>query len=147
MSLNNILNKEDKKAEAQVVEARTDKPGEEEIVEKWKQCAEIFADRPRLANAVATSQVQISEGAEGIEMTFLVANDAQVEWIRSNALKKLEGRLRQLLRWNEISLDVARIEAGAIQKEAYTPEEKYAAMREANPELAALISDMDATLK
>ncbi|MCQ2145262.1 MAG: DNA polymerase III subunit gamma/tau [Bacteroidales bacterium] len=147
MSLNSILNEDTAKAETEVVEIRTDKPGKEEILEKWQQCAELFADKQRLANAIKTSKVEIVDNDVQIDMTFLVANDAQVNWIRSNALSRLEGRLQQLLSWPAIKLDVARADEGTMVKEAYTPEEKYAAMREANPELASLISDMDATLK
>lgn len=147
MSLNSILNEDTAKAETEVLEIRTDKPGREEILEKWQQCAELFADKQRLANAIKTSKVEIVDNDVQIDMTFLVANEAQVNWIRSNALAKLEGRLQQLLGWPSIKLDVARADDGSMVKEAYTPEEKYAAMREANPELAALINDMDATLK
>jgi len=147
MSLDNIMNDEKKNQGMEVIDIRTERPGEEEILAKWQQCADIYADKPRMANAIKTSKVEIESDDIEVRVTFLVSNDAQVTWIRSNALSKLEGELQRLLRWPSVKLSVDRLQDGVQIREAYTPEEKWALMKEANPEVANLVSDMDATLR
>jgi len=146
-SLNNVLADNKAAAVTEAVELRTERPMEPEIIEKWKECANLYADKPRLANAISNSKVIVEDSEVEINMTFLVANDSQVTWIQSNALPKLEARLQQLLAWPAIKLHVDKNPDNNQVAEAYTPDEKYKAMKEAHPELANLIEDMGASLK
>lgn len=147
MSLDNIMNDDRKNQAEEVIDIRTERPGDEEIRENWQKCADIYADKSRMANAIKTSKLEIDANDIEVNVTFLVSNDAQVAWIRSNALSKLEGELQRLLRWPSVKLSVDRLQDGVQVREAYTPEEKWALMKEANPEVANLVSDMDATLR
>ena len=127
---------------------RMDAPERDEILAKWRECAEIFSDKPRLSNAIANSEVEIEDNGDGtMTMTFKVANDSQVSWIRSNALSKLQLRLNELLRWSALKLDVGKVESQGTLREAYTPDEKLAVMANSNPELRKLMKDVDGILK
>ncbi len=134
---------EEKKEDAQ----RTDEPGEEEIRGRWKECADIYQDKPRLQNAILSSQLRMEKQDDLTMLTFLVSNEAQVKWLRENALGKLEGKLQELLGWKKIKLGVDIVEAAAVEKVAYTPEEKYKEMTEDNPEVADFIKNLDGHLK
>lgn len=147
-SLGSMLSEDAPAATGENADERMDAPERDEILAKWRECAEIFSDKPRLSNAIANSEVEIEDNGDGtMTMTFKVANDSQVSWIRSNALSKLQLRLNELLRWSALKLDVGKVESQGTLREAYTPDEKLAVMANSNPELRKLMKDVDGILK
>ncbi len=147
-SLGSMLSEDAPAATGENADERMDAPERDEILAKWRECAEIFSDKPRLSNAIANSEVEIEDNGDGtMTMTFKVANDSQVSWIRSNALSKLQLRLNELLRWSALKLDVGKVESHGTLREAYTPDEKLAVMANSNPELRKLMKDVDGILK
>lgn len=126
---------------------RVDMPGREEIEQKWKECSRLYASQPRLAATLESSQLEISDDEGALKVTFLVSNEAQVSWIRSKALSRLEGNLQNLLSWPSLKLEVDLSKGGDKPQRAYTPDEQLAEMNKANPEVKKLLSDLDGVLK
>lgn len=143
LSLKNLVEKTDEAPEQAAEEKRREAPQESEIRLCWKECAKIFEDKPRLANAISSSELEFATEADGrILMTFLVANEAQAKWIQDKALQRLEGKLQELLSWRDIKLSVGTNPDVTTSAKPYSPEEKYAEMREGNPEVDSLIKSL-----
>lgn len=147
MSIKGILDNAIKTNVQETASERTTAPGEDEIRSQWQECAKIYADKPRLANTIAASELQFETEGDITRMTFLVANDAQVKWIRDYALSNLEGKLQELLQWRKIKLSVDMNPDNSTPAVAYTPEEKLKEMKEDHPEVGSLLDKLGASLK
>lgn len=149
-SANTILNR-DKADEVVADSAQRDEiPSNEEIMEKWKELpAELAkqANRGRLASAVASAKVNIERRDDKVVLTFLVSNQAQVDWIRANVLHSLESDLQTRLSSRKVEIAVDMIPLSEEERTIYTPDAKYAAMAKDNPELGKLVTELDGYLK
>lgn len=147
-SVSNIISQGKDESQADNAEpVRIDMPEREEIEQKWKECSKMYAAQPRLAATLSSSKLKISDDGATLSVTFLVANEAQVNWIRSKALSKLEGSLSNMLSWPALKLEVEMSEESNEPQRAYTPDEQLAEMNKANPEVKKLLTDLDGVLK
>lgn len=148
LSLKSVLGDESASQSTEaVIQERANAPVEEEIRAAWKEMSDIFNDKPRLSNAIRNAKLVINSGMAGADIKFYALNEAQVTYIQNNALIKMEARLRQILRWKSLNIQVLVDPDQIAPKEAYTQTEKFVAMASTNPELQNLVSDLDATLK
>lgn len=147
MSMKGILDTAGSSKTEEASIERSSAPGEDEIRSQWLECSKIYADKPRLANTIAASELKFETEGDITKMTFLVANEAQVKWIRDYALSNLEGKLQELLRWRKIKLTVDMNQDNTTPIVAYTPEEKLREMKEEHPEVDSLLDKLGASLK
>ncbi len=144
LSLNAILEEENKKHEETVVQAVSDELPEDDIILKaWAAIPEEFEamQQTRLANTLKNATAEV-ETADGIKvLTFKVVNTAQQKWIQDNRLRSLEGNLQKKVGSSKLRLEVGVIPMEEKEKQPYTDQEKATALMGKNGEIQNLIKD------
>ena len=144
LSLNSIMEekKEEEKEEEKAVEEAGKLPEDALVVEKWKEMASQYADKPRLASTIANGTVNVRE-ENGVKVVdFVVKNEAQKLWIEEKLLRDLEGRLRGLLACNKVNIVVSVVPEEEVEKVPYMPEEKAKDLMDKNPDVRAFVADL-----
>ncbi len=147
LSVTSILAEDEKVEDKAEIKQAEEEPDQDTLTAKWGEVAALYASKPRLANAISSAKLNFGKDGDTIVINFLVANDAVASWIRTNALAGLEGKIRELAGWSRIRLEVGVQERLDEQKEAFTPDEKFAAMAQSNPEVKKFISELGGVLK
>ena len=144
LSLNSIMEekKEEEKAQEKAVEESTKLPEDALVLEKWKEMAGQYADKPRLASTIANGTVNIREENAVKVVDFVVKNEAQKLWIEEKLLRDLEGRLRGLLACNKVNIMVSVVPEEAVERQPYMPEEKAKDLMDKNPDVRAFVADL-----
>ena len=144
LSLNSIMEekKEEEKAQEKAVEESTKLPEDALVLEKWKEMAGQYADKPRLASTIANGTVNIKEENALKVVDFVVKNEAQKLWIEEKLLRDLEGRLRGLLACNKVNIMVSVVPEEAVERQPYMPEEKAKDLMDKNPDVRAFVADL-----
>ena len=144
LSLNSIMEekKEEEKAQEKAVEESTKLPEDALVLEKWKEMAGQYADKPRLASTIANGTVNIKEENAVKVVDFVVKNEAQKLWIEEKLLRDLEGRLRGLLACNKVNIMVSVVPEEAVERQPYMPEEKAKDLMDKNPDVRAFVADL-----
>ncbi|MBQ9653419.1 MAG: DNA polymerase III subunit gamma/tau [Bacteroidales bacterium] len=144
LSLNSIMEekKEEEKAEEKAVEEAGKLPEDALVVEKWKEMAGQYADKPRLASTIANGTVNVREENATKIVDFVVKNEAQKLWIEEKLLRDLEGRLRGLLACNKVNIVVSVVPEEEVEKVPYMPEEKAKDLMDKNPDVRAFVADL-----
>ena len=144
LSLNSIMEekKEEEKAQEKAVEESTKLPEDALVLEKWKEMAGQYADKPRLASTIANGTVNIKEENAVKVVDFVVKNEAQKLWIEEKLLRDLEGRLRGLLACNKVNIIVSVVPEEAVERQPYMPEEKAKDLMDKNPDVRAFVADL-----
>ena len=144
LSLNSIMEekKEEEKAEEKAVEEAGKLPEDALVVEKWKEMASQYADKPRLASTIANGTVNVREENATKIVDFVVKNEAQKLWIEEKLLWDLEGRLRGLLACNKVNIMVSVVPEEEVKKVPYMPEEKAKDLMDKNPDVRAFVADL-----
>ena len=123
-------------------------PEDDEIRAHWKELAGKFSDKPRLANTLETSAIEIREEDGVKKVSFSVLNDAQQHWIEEQLLSKLEATFRQIIHTSKVNLEVTVAPVTeSSEKKLYMPKEKAESLMESNPEVKNLISDLSLDIK
>ncbi|MGM9766288.1 MAG: DNA polymerase III subunit gamma/tau [Candidatus Cryptobacteroides sp.] len=122
-------------------------PEDADIMEKWKQLPADYASRPRLANTLATSKVDIllKEGYK--QLDFYVVNLAQKKWVEEVLLRELEGKLQKSLNSSKLRLNVEVIPEEQVEKKIYMPEDKAKVIMSENEEVKNLVNDFGLDVK
>ena len=145
LSLNSIMEEkkeEEEKAEEKAVEEAGKLPEDALVIEKWKEMAGQYADKPRLASTIANGTVNVRE-ENGVKVVdFVVKNEAQKLWIEEKLLRDLEGRLRGLLACNKVNIMVLVVPEEEVKKVPYMPEEKAKDLMDKNPDVRAFVADL-----
>ncbi len=116
-------------------------PEDEAILARWPELVAQNKARPRLANALANAQLNVSSSEEGKVLTFTVTNEAQKKWIADNLLRSLEGSFQQLLACNKVRLQVEA--ATYVQEEKiYLPSEQAKDLMSKNEEVKNLVIEL-----
>ena len=144
LSLNSIMEekKEEEKAEEKAVEEAGKLPEDALVIEKWKEMAGQYADKPRLASTIANGTVNVREESGVKVVDFVVKNEAQKLWIEEKLLWDLEGRLRGLLACNKVNIMVSVVPEEEVKKVPYMPEEKAKDLMDKNPDVRAFVADL-----
>ena len=129
-------------------DVETAPPSEEVIRDSWKKLVEVYAAKPRLANTIASAELEFEDAENGRTVVFRVLNDAQKKWIEEKLLKELEGRLRLLTSSSMLYLRVdVVLDSETSAPGPYTPSEKAQDLMSKNDEVRSLISDFGLDVK
>ena len=142
-SLTEDKEKVEVEAPAQISDRRL---SEQEVKEKWQELATLYVSKPRLANAIASSQLCLTE-EEGVSVvTFSVFNQAQMNWIQEKCLHELEGNFQRLTS-STVRLRVDVVPEEEKPQVAYMPSEKAKDLMEKNAEVKNLVTDFGLDVK
>ena len=142
-SLTEDKEKVEVEAPAQISDRRL---SEQEVKEKWQELATLYVSKPRLANAIASSQLCLTEEEGGSVVTFSVFNQAQLIWIQERCLHELEGNFQRLTS-STVRLRVEVIPEEEKPQVAYMPSEKAKDLMEKNAEVKNLVTDFGLDVK
>ena len=144
LSLGSLIAEAEGAAAAETVDHSTDPiPSDEQVTEKWKALAEIYASKPRLASAIQNAELEMSE-ADGVKVVlFKVVSEPQRDWIKANMLSQMEKEFRGLLGTTKVHLEVDAVPAEAQKPVIYLDKDKAKVLMEENPETKNLIIDLE----
>lgn len=121
----------------------------ESMMDAWQNLAANEKSAGR--NSMATAMLLHSPGInlESATLTFFVSNAAQQDWIRGNALQRMEASLRKILDNRKIKIDVQIYEQEGGGKTAvpYMPTDKARFLATKRPELNEFMKDLDLDVK
>jgi DNA polymerase-3 subunit gamma/tau len=144
LSMNAIMEeKEEAPVEAAPVQAEVALPSDEEVRLQWKELAGKYASRPRLANTLSSSKLEIGEENGVKRVSFSVLNESQKQWIEEKLLRELETTFRQMLGCPKVNLHVDVVpDTEVTERVPYMPEEKAKDLMSKNPEVRAFVADL-----
>lgn len=118
-------------------------PDDETINSAWAKLATQYPKSPRLTEALSSAKLEIELKEDYKLVTFRVTNAAQKDWIESKLLRDIDKRLCGLAGSGKlrVAVDVKPLEE--IEKKSYLPAEKAAELIASNPEIKALVKDLD----
>ncbi|MCQ2119358.1 MAG: DNA polymerase III subunit gamma/tau [Bacteroidales bacterium] len=116
-------------------------PDDETLLDAWKHIPEEYASSARLASTLQNASVSIETKDGFKELTFLVSNESQEQWIRENRLHAIEGKVQQRAGCSKIRLYVGTVPVEETEIQPYTDQEKAAALMEKNVAVKALVKD------
>jgi DNA polymerase-3 subunit gamma/tau len=119
-------------------------PSDEDIQNKWvNDLAASYTSQPRLCNALKSAKLEIVEKDDAKYVTFLVQNLAIKTWIEENRLFEIEGVYRKHLGSSKVYLRVGVIPVEETATTIYLSSEKAQDLREKNPEVDKLITQLE----
>ena len=123
-------------------------PSDDELKAKWPELSKQFADKPRLASMLSSTNLTITGNSESKMVVFRVVNEAQKDWVESKLLHDLEGRYRALVGSMKVYLrvDVAPDDAPE-QKKVYMPSDQAKELMAQNDEVKNLVKDLELDIK
>lgn len=122
-------------------------PSDDTIRLRWKELVVAYSSKPRLANTLASSKLEITDHEDGKCVIFSVLNMAQKTWIEEKLLRELEGTFRKLAGSSRLYLRVDVVPDEQSEAGPYTPSEKAKDLMEKNAEVKNLISDFGLDVK
>ena len=118
-------------------------PDDEQIIARWKDLAEKYAAKPRLASAIQNAKLELSE-SDGVKVVlFKVVAENQRDWIRANMLSQIEKEFRDLLGTSKVRLEVGVVPQEAQEKVVYMDADKAKVLMSENPEAKQFIIDLE----
>ena len=124
-------------------------PTDEFLKAKWPELAKFYESKPRLANMLNTTTLDISSAEDGSKIvTFKVVNDAQKEWVESKLLHQLEGDFRKITGSLRVYVRVAVV-PDDVQEEpkVYMPSDQAKLLMSQNEEVKSLVQDLELDIK
>ena len=146
LSLSSLMNgdsKEQKEAEeaAKPVE-NAQLPSEEQLALKWKELAESYASKPRLANALSEAKLSFREEDGRKVVIFTVTNEAQRRWIEEKMLREMEKDFCALSSCRMLRLEPAVLPEEEVKEVKYMPKDKAEDLISHNEEVRNLVMDL-----
>ena len=139
---------EEAPVESPVKGAGKELPSDELIRSKWPELAKMFADKPRLANMLSSTVIDITSTSDAKIVTFQVVNEAQKTWVESKLLYELEGKFRTLVESVNVYVRVSvRPDDTPQERIVYMPSEQAKELMEANDEVKSLVTDLGLDIK
>ena len=118
-------------------------PSDEQIAAKWKDLADKYSAKPRLASAIQNAILELSE-SDGVKLVlFKVVSEAQRDWIKANMLSQMEKEFRELIGTSKVRLEVGVVPAEAQEKVIYMDSDKAKVLMNENPETKQFIIDLE----
>lgn len=148
LSLGSMMQKVSPKTPEIPEETSAAAPEDDVLLAGWKKLSPEYRERPRLASALESSELEIVE-SEGIKtVKFSVLNEAQQKWIQESLLHKLEDSYRAIVGSTKVRLEVCVKQLPADdEKKLYMPKEKAESLMASNPQVASLVSDLNLDIK
>lgn len=122
-------------------------PDDDTIRIKWKEMASLYSSKPRLANTLSSSKLEITEEDGAKYITFSVMNVAQKDWIESKLLLELEGTMRKITESGKLYLRVSVIPDDEVQQTIYMPSEQARDLISKNEEVKNLVAELGLDVK
>ena len=148
LSLGSMMQKVSPQTPEIAEESSAAAPEDEALLAGWKKLSPEYRDRPRLASALESSELEIVE-SEGVKtVKFSVLNEAQQKWIQESLLHRLEDSYRTIVGSTKVRLEVCVKQLPADdEKKLYMPKEKAESLMASNPQVASLVSDLNLDIK
>ena len=148
LSMNAIMEEKEEKVEAAEVIKDIPLPDDEAVKAKWKELAATYSQKPRLANTLGTSELEISEEGGTKVVRFFVINQSQKSWVEEKLLRELEKKFRDLLACPRVNILVEVTPDTEVKEKApYMPEEKAKDLIEKNPNVRDFVSALSLDTK
>lgn len=145
LSLSSLMNGDDKEKkaeeEAKPVE-NVQLPSDEQLAAKWKELAESYASKPRLANALSEAKLSFREEDGHKVVSFTVTNEAQRRWIEEKMLREMENDFCSLAACRMLRLEPAVLPEEEMKEVKYMPKEKAEDLISHNEEVRNLVMDL-----
>ena len=142
LSLSSLMNGDDKEKkaeeEAKPVE-NVQLPSDEQLAAKWKELAESYASKPRLANALSEAKLSFREEDGRKVVSFTVTNEAQRRWIEEKMLREMENDFCSLAACRMLRLEPAVLPEEEMKEVKYMPKEKAEDLISHNEEVRNLV--------
>lgn len=124
-------------------------PSDDILMAKWPEMAKCYESKPRLANMLTTTKLEITEADGGAKtVTFRVVNEAQKEWVESKLLHELEGNFRKIVGSQLVYVRVAVVPDDAPQEpKVYMPSDQAKVLMAQNDEVKNLVQDLELDIK
>lgn len=117
-------------------------PSDEQLVAKWKELAESYASKPRLANALSEAKLSFREEDGRKVVSFTVTNEAQRRWIEEKMLREMENDFCSLAACRMLRLEPAVLPEEEMKEVKYMPKEKAEDLISHNEEVRNLVMDL-----
>ena len=124
-------------------------PSDDILMAKWPEMAKCYESKPRLANMLTTTKLEITEADGGAKtVTFRVVNEAQKEWVESKLLHELEGNFRKIVGSQLVYVRVAVVPDDTPQEtKVYMPSDQAKVLMAQNDEVKNLVQDLELDIK
>lgn len=147
LSIKSVMENPAEKAVAQTKDVAA--PSDDVLKEKWPELAKQYESKPRLANMLNTTTLDISNADDGCKVvTFKVVNDAQREWVESKLLHELEGTFRKITGSTMVYVRVAVVPDDVQEApKVYMPSDQAKMLMSQNEEVKSLVQDLELDIK
>ncbi|MCR4910370.1 MAG: hypothetical protein K5909_03720, partial [Bacteroidales bacterium] len=144
LSLGSLIAESESAASGETQDRSADPiPDDEQIIARWKDLADKYAAKPRLASAIQNAKLELSE-SDGVKVVlFKVVAENQRDWIRANMLSQMEKEFRDLLGTSKVRLEVGVVPQEAQEKVVYMDADKAKVLMSENPEAKQFIIDLE----
>ena len=124
-------------------------PSDDELKAKWPQLAKAYESKPRLANMLTSTELEITPAEDGAKtVTFRVVNEAQKEWVESKLLHDLEGNYRRIVGTAKVYLRVSVVpDEHEEVKTMYMPSDQAKVLMAQNDEVKNLVQELGLDIK
>ena len=141
LSMNAIMEEKAAVAEVKAEPEEMKLPSDDDVRARWKDLAQQYADKPRLANMLANTELNIEE-ADGVKKVhFFVVNESQKTWLEDKLLRPMEKSFRDMLACPKVNILVeVAPDTEVKEKVPYMPIEKAKDLMEKNPNVRELIT-------
>ena len=118
-------------------------PDDDTLKASWQKLSEKYSSRPRLANTIANSGLEIKEENGAKIITFKVQNESQQKWIQEKLLRDLESKLCDIAGSRKLKLIVSVVPDTEVKAKPYMPEDKAKELMKKNDDVKNLVKDFD----
>ena len=147
LSMQSVIDGPQHKAEAAPQDAPA--PSDDELTAKWPQLAKVYESKPRLANMLSSTELEITPAEDGAKtVTFRVVNEAQKDWVESKLLHDLEGNYRKIVGSSKVYLRVSVVPDDTPEvNKVYMPSDQAKVLMAQNDEVKNLVQDLGLDIK
>ena len=147
LSMQSVIDGPQHKAEAAPQD--TPAPSDDELTAKWPQLAKVYESKPRLANMLSSTELEITPAEDGAKtVTFRVVNEAQKDWVESKLLHDLEGNYRKIVGSSKVYLRVSIVPDDTPEvNKVYMPSDQAKVLMAQNDEVKNLVQDLGLDIK
>ena len=146
LSLSSLMNGDDEEKKAAEEAAKpvenVQLPSDEQLAAKWKELAESYASKPRLANALSEAKLSFREEDGRKVVSFTVTNEAQRRWIEEKMLREMENDFCSLAACRMLRLEPAVLPEEEVKEVKYMPKDKAEDLISHNEEVRNLVMDL-----
>ena len=147
LSMQSVIDGPQQKTESSPKDAPA--PSDEELRAKWPQLSKVYESKPRLANMLSSTELDIAPAEDDAKtVTFRVVNEAQKEWVESKLLHDLEGNYRKIVGSSKVYLRVSVVPDDTPEvNKVYMPSDQAKVLMAQNDEVKNLVQDLGLDIK